>query len=345
MERLNLEYLRPQSARRYNFYSIPKLLIDHPGFDELDYGAKLLYGLILNRASLSAEHSEEFTDCQGRLYIVYTVEQVMEDIRCARATAVKLLKQLTEIGLIEKKRQGQGKPTLIYVKDFASVNLNAEAAAPATNGEEEKSPEDQFPNDSSENRREATENSRSSNVELQEVQDVDFKKFKSYTSRSSSSRLLEVQDLNSSYNDLNDLDLSELKSIYLSAGTEVDMMDEDGLEALTQNVEEQLEYPVLSVEYGEERAKEIVRLVVEVLCCEGEVQVGKGRYPPVLVRKRMKQLTCEHVRYALDSMAAGDKPVRNPRGYLLASLFNAPVSWDTAETIRAEQGLRRWAGR
>lgn len=123
------------------------------------------------------------------------------------------------------------------------------------------------------------------------------------------------------------------------------MMDEDGLETLTQNVEDQLEYQVLSAQYGEERAKEVVRLVVEVLCCGGEVEVGKGRVPPVLVRKRMKELTCEHVRYALDNMAAGDKPIRNPRAYLLASLFNAPVTWDMAGAVRAEQGLRRWEER
>lgn len=123
LDKLQLEYLNPSTARQYDFYLIPKLLIDHEAFDGIDYGAKLLYSLMLNRASLSATNAKDFTDKNGNLYIIYTVEQVMVNMRCAKATAVKMLKQLDEIGLIEKKRQGQGKPTIIYVKDFATVDF------------------------------------------------------------------------------------------------------------------------------------------------------------------------------------------------------------------------------
>ena len=123
MEKLNLAYLEPQKARGYDFYLIPKMLIDHEAFDGIDYGAKLLYGLMLSRASLSATNAAHYTDRRGHLYIIYTVEQVMADMRCSVKTAVKMIKQLDEIGLIEKKRQGQGKPSIIYVKDFASVQF------------------------------------------------------------------------------------------------------------------------------------------------------------------------------------------------------------------------------
>ena len=120
MMKLNLAYLTPNSAKGYAFYLIPKELIDNPVFDVLDYGSKLLYGLMLNRASLSAVNAADFTDENGNLYIIYTIEQVMADMRCARQTAVKMIKLLDEIGLIEKKRRGQGKPSIIYVKDFST---------------------------------------------------------------------------------------------------------------------------------------------------------------------------------------------------------------------------------
>lgn len=123
MEKLQLEYLKPAQARGYDFYLIPKLLIDHEAFDSIDYGAKILYGLMLSRASLSATNVERFTDEAGRLFIIYTVEQVIEDMRCSKPTAIKMIKQLDDIGLIEKKRQGQGKPSIIFVKDFASVDF------------------------------------------------------------------------------------------------------------------------------------------------------------------------------------------------------------------------------
>jgi hypothetical protein len=123
MEKLNLAYLTPNSARSYNFYLIPKELIDNPAFDEVDYGSKILYGLMLNRASLSAVNSADFTDKNGNIYIIYTVEQVMADMRCSNKTAIKMLKQLDDIGLIEKRRQGQGKPSIVYVKDFSTVQF------------------------------------------------------------------------------------------------------------------------------------------------------------------------------------------------------------------------------
>lgn len=123
MEKLRLSRLKPASARQYDFYLIPKLLINHEAFNGIDYGAKLLYSLMLSRASLSATNMQDFTDENGDLYIIYTVEQVIVDMCCSKPTAIKMLKQLDDIGLIERKRQGQGKPSITYVNDFASVDF------------------------------------------------------------------------------------------------------------------------------------------------------------------------------------------------------------------------------
>lgn len=123
MEKLQLEYLNPQIALGYDFYMSPKLIYDHEAFSRLDYGSKHLYCRMLSRASLSARNASKFTDNEGRLYIIYTVEQVMKDMWCSEPTAIKMLKQLENIGLIERKRQGQGKPSITYVKDFASVKF------------------------------------------------------------------------------------------------------------------------------------------------------------------------------------------------------------------------------
>ena len=67
--------------------------------------------------SLSARN--DWLDEQGRVYIVFTVEEIMDSLSCGNKKAVGLLRKLEiEAGLIECRRQGLGKPNLIYVKNF-----------------------------------------------------------------------------------------------------------------------------------------------------------------------------------------------------------------------------------
>ena len=76
MGKLNLTYMRPQSARGYRYLAVPKELIENLAFSGLDFGAIILYGKMLERASLSARHEDKFTDENGRLFIIYIVEQM-----------------------------------------------------------------------------------------------------------------------------------------------------------------------------------------------------------------------------------------------------------------------------
>ena len=83
--------------------------------------AKLLYGLLLDRMGLSSRNG--WFDSQGRVFIYYTLEEIQEDLNCGRDKAMKLLAELDTpkgVGLIQRVRQGQGRPTLIYVKQFST---------------------------------------------------------------------------------------------------------------------------------------------------------------------------------------------------------------------------------
>jgi len=120
VEKLNLGYIKPKNVRGYIFYMIPKMLVTHQAFNGIGYGSKLLYGIMLSKASLSAQN-DDFIDDDGKLYIIYTIEQIMADLNCSGGTAVKMLKQLEGIGLITKKKLGQGNPDKIYVMDFSEV--------------------------------------------------------------------------------------------------------------------------------------------------------------------------------------------------------------------------------
>ncbi|MDE7325957.1 MAG: replication initiator protein A [Lachnospiraceae bacterium] len=121
MPEINLsDYLYGDEAAQFTFFKIPRQLIDNPRFKCLSTAAKLLYGMLLDRMSLSARNG--WHDDAGRVYIYYTVKEVCQDIGCGRNKAMRLLAELDTvkgIGLIERIKQGQGKPDRIFVKKIS----------------------------------------------------------------------------------------------------------------------------------------------------------------------------------------------------------------------------------
>lgn len=133
------DYYYGEESESCSFYRIPRLLVLGTRFSGLSTDAKLLYGLMLDRMNLSARNG--WYDGAGRVYIYYTLEEIQESLRCGHGKAVRLLAELdTEkgIGLIERKKQGQGKPTRIYVKRYTTRAVPPPADFP---GEEVKTSE------------------------------------------------------------------------------------------------------------------------------------------------------------------------------------------------------------
>ena len=114
---MTLDYFYGAQADQFAFYRIPKALFTDERFKSISAEAKILYGILLDRMSLSRKNG--WLDEQGRVFIIFTLEEVMEAIGCADQKATKLLNELdSKAGLIERKRQGLGKPNLIFVKNF-----------------------------------------------------------------------------------------------------------------------------------------------------------------------------------------------------------------------------------
>lgn len=111
------DYFYGAQAEQFSFYRVPKVLFTKEQFRQLSAEAKILYGIMLDKLSLSVKN--KWVDEKGRVYIIYTIEQIMADMNCADQKATKLLDELEKkCGLIERKRQGLGKPNLIFVKNF-----------------------------------------------------------------------------------------------------------------------------------------------------------------------------------------------------------------------------------
>ena len=122
---MSFDYFYGQQSDLFTFYRVPKVLFTNERFWNISADAKMLYGILLDRMSLSAKNG--WIDKNGRVYIIFTIDEAKMALNCAEQKAIKLLSELEKkAGLIERKRQGLGKPNLIYVKNFMLVNYSEE---------------------------------------------------------------------------------------------------------------------------------------------------------------------------------------------------------------------------
>jgi len=188
MEKFNLPRMKRKTAEFYNFYQIPKVLLQNKTFSSLDGWSILLFAMLFDRVSLSAENIKDFTDDNGDIFIIFTVEEAMEKSSKSKPVICKCFKQLEEIGLIERVRRGLGKPSIIYVNDFTYIGEPAPIA----------------------------ETSRGKDSLLQEVKNVDFKKSNNFTSRGQENLPQEVKNLYPNDTDLNNTEIIKTDPINTS---------------------------------------------------------------------------------------------------------------------------------
>jgi len=314
-QKLNLSYFTPQSVRGYQFITIPTLLITHEAFDPIDLGAKMLYGMMLNRASLSVINADNFTDATGRLYIIYTVEQVMKDLRCGNKYAVKIIKQLEEIGLIEKKRQGQGKPSLIFVKDFSGVDFTGhfqkctkdisenvrKTFQEVANGHSSKT--DFSQSDFNQSINQSIDQKPKTKNQVQNQKEID--------------RLIEQKP-----NQLADENKKETRAAIAARAIEE-------YEEYEELVKANIQYDYLIEHSGHQAdiVEEITELMIETICSRKEmIRVGGEEKPHAVVASRLKKLDVAHIQYVLECLQSNTSKVHNIRAYLLTTLYNAFTS-------------------
>lgn len=276
----DLPYFYGANAEQFAFYRIPKVFFTEPLLCGISIEAKLLYGLMLDRLSLSTRN--DWVDADGRVYIYYTVENVMEDLNCGNKKAVKLLNELdSEYGLIERKRQGLGKPTKIYVKNFAGL-----------------------------------------------LQKRHFQTCQNDTSGSVQMTSLDVSKGHSNNTEINNTEYNKTDLIYLSEKDDPkEGWDEDA--QYRDYFLEQLEFDNLLGEYpyDTDTLNEILELLVETVCSKREcIRVCGEDKPAEVVKSRLMKLTNEHIRYVMDSLKENTTKVRNIKQYLLAVLYNAPIT-------------------
>ncbi len=335
-EPLKFDYYYGVEAEQFSFYRVPRLLIKDERFKGLSSDAKLLYGLMLDRMALSMKNG--WLDDENRAYIIYAVENIMEDLGCSKPTCIKIIKELDAdngIGLIEKKRRGLGKPDIIYVKNFASV--------PEKEGEKKSANTDvstEVKNLYFKKERNLT--SASKETELLEVKESDFKREKNLTSASKETELQEVKGFvpnynNTNYNNQNYNDVSYTNLINQSvadvdnpvAQEKADMMDRiDETAAYMALIRDNIEYEhhmKYDQYHDKEMYEEIYETICDVVCVKREkIRINGEEYPYELVKSRFLKLNSSHVEYVMGCMKDTTTKITNIRAYLITTLYNAP---------------------
>lgn len=115
-----MSYFTIQDAEQFTFFRIPKVLFTGERYKNMTTDARVLYGILLDRVSLSVKNN--WVDKEGRVFIIFTREEAQELLGYSKPKIVNLFKELHKVQLIEETKQGLSKPNLIYVKKFITEN-------------------------------------------------------------------------------------------------------------------------------------------------------------------------------------------------------------------------------
>ena len=354
---MTFDYYTGSQAEQFSFIRIPKLLLLHETFSSLSIRAKLLYAVLLDRMALSVKN--HWVDSKNRAYIIYPVEEIVQDLGFTRKKAMDVLAELEKFGLVTKKRRGRGLPNYLYVMDFLSgitqqpclkshkghdsfMTSEIHPAAWSMRSTESdtsagkllhvRNPEDGAPDQLGE-ALEVQQKPASPEVPELTLQEVP----KPAPLEVPEPALQEVPEStllkNKTYmnqTERNQTGKANILSypIRFSAGDgmEPDNERSSPVALLRKQVRERIGYENLLISHSGDREiiDGIVELILEVeLSGKPEMIIAGDSFPTELVRERFQRLHEDHIEYVLECMNESAVRVRNMKKYLLAALLNA----------------------
>ena len=325
----SFDFYYGSEADLFNFYRIPKLLFTDERFKELSTEAKVLYGLLLDRMSLSRKNN--WLDEENRVYIYYTLGEAIDFLGIGKDKGIKLFSELDDekgCGLIKKIRQGQGKPMKIYVKNFNSIG----------SFEEKKSIENTVEFQSS-------EIPKSKKYEKSEVLTSEKPKSKVREIRSlelGNPEVKENEDSNNINNNINYSAINHISSNHLSSvPKEKDVIDEIRKREQYKNfISGNIEYELIAENYSRETADGILETMLDAVCSNREyLWVSEEMMPQEVVKSRLLKLSYEHIEYVLRCMRNNATRIYNIKSYMLTALYNSFATMDQYYTSEVNYNL------
>jgi len=314
------DYYYGNEAEQFTFYRIPKVLFTDSIFKGVSLEAKLLYGIMLDRMSLSVKN--RWLDENNRVYIIFTVQEIMQIMGCANQKATKLLKELDTnkgIGLIERKRQGLGKPDIIYVKNFI---LNSQLQ----NRENHESRQVKITSQESLNSQDKNRENHSSEI-------VNITNQEPPKSRPNNT-------------DINNTDYNDTEIISYPVGGEPMEKSStdtirwiDACKSYKDLIKKNIDYDIIKAQYGA-WLDEIILIMTDVVCSRSPtIRINKQDYPTDVVKSRFLKITSQHIEYIHDSLKDNTSNVRNIRAFLITTIYNSLETIDNFYTAKVNHDL------
>ena len=310
---VKFNYYYGKEAETFSFFRIPKLLFTDETFRNLSSDAKVLYGILLDRMSLSMKNG--WIDEENKVYIIFTIEEIAQIMCCATQKATKILQELDDkkgIGLIEKKRLGFGRPNILYVKNFIVQSSDKESVVKdeSFTGEEEIINQELL-------------NSQLKNGENHNSGNVKITKQELLKSQCNKTNINNTEYNNTEYN--NTSPISPSKENLIRAG--LCNQDEDmEVEVIRKVIKQKIGYPVLIEEEEKEKIDLILNLMTEVIKNKKDIKVNQSSVNYKTVRKQLLSLKKEHIKYVLSVLGENKQKIKNLRAYLISLLYNAPFN-------------------
>ena len=324
---MQFDYFYGSEAEQFTFYRIPKILITSQFFKKVSDSAKLLYGLMLDRMSLSIRNG--WLDDDNRAYIFFTTNDVMEQMCCGTEKATKMLAELDSekgIGLIERVKQGQGRPAIIYLKKFYDLE-DKDTTSQSSTSKNENQAFEESKNKTFENRK-----TRLSEIESQEFRKSKNKTFENRKSRVSETESQDFRKSKCNYNNINYTDINYIYPINQDSYNiqNSDQTEERWIDRYTKTVDEikkQIDYDYL-INYAErDIVDEVVNIMAEVMTIPRPKYKIEGdfvEYDAVL--NNLKKITAEQLEVCLLAYSRQRQRIRNPKAYWISVLYNIPLT-------------------
>ena len=326
------KFFYAKGAEQYLFYRIPQMLFTEEKFRLMSCEAKVLYGLLLDRVGLSRRNG--WADDEGRLYIYFTQDEASEKLNVGKNKIIKIYLELEQVGLIQRKKQGFGKPTKIYVMNFAESDDETL--------ENEKGNEDIDNEDTCE----------MSGLPQNKPQDFPETNVRTSSKQTSGLPKNKPQDFpktnpnhtNINHNNKNHTDYQSNLSIHAQSKNAVrydkadrkekfDRWSDEERNSYLSYIRQNLGYDEIlqTVDMDKSVLDMVVQIILEAYNPENEYIVIQGQsYSQAVVREKFEKLDSRHIRYVWQCLqeTVRTQKIKNLRKYLQTCLFNASDTID-----------------
>ncbi len=308
------DFFYGNEAEQYQFYRVPQALFTNEKFSKISCESKLLYGFLLDRCGLSRK--SKWYDEDGKLYVFFKQEEAIEKLNIGKNKAVKIFDELEQTGLIVRKKQGQGKPTKIYVCNFTKelADMSVDQTSAENIKEEVQTPKN--------GKSEFSVSSESTKKEVKTPENG-----KSKLSKTGSQYIYSLNQT-----EMNQTNPSIYQQRETKQTSEKDRWTDAEIAECEEFIKMNIDYDILLHEGVSPNTLDmIVDIMLEAYNPLNDfIKIQGQSVSRTIALRQYEKLDSNHIRYILDSIneEVRKKKIKNLRTYLKTCLYNAPHSMD-----------------